>query len=409
MARLGGPQLALGGRRLQRADRVELERPHDALAVGRRDALRCPWRAAHQLGVQRLRPRGRPRPPPARADLRRRRWLEVEVRKRGAQVQAGPPTTIGTAPCAIRPSISACASCANSPALQRASIGRKLRRRCSSRRCSAALAAAGEDFEPGVELHASRTPPPGARRARAGGGRWHGNCGLPHPGRPKRARTSELRLGHRPSIVRSMGVRISAAATTDPARGPGPSKAAQRARRHSTAAGAISPSSSPQGTISPRPSNARGRRRGARPTAARALRRRRRARGRPRIEDGTGRGGLGGGPRRRRAEVSTSRRRRTGRHGRSSGWPTDEPEAIVLLPIRTRSRRMRSWELGDVPVLGGISSARTLDGSRSAVLRERGQADGAVGVASKASISTRRVAGAAPVGPEMTTRPLRGT
>ena len=63
-----------------------------------------------------------------------------------------PPTTIGRAPAASSPSISACASAAYSPALKRTSTGRIETSRCSRRACSAAVATPGEGLEAAVDL-----------------------------------------------------------------------------------------------------------------------------------------------------------------------------------------------------------------------------------------------------------------
>jgi small ligand-binding sensory domain FIST len=66
-------------------------------------------------------------------------------------------------------------------------------------------------------------------------------------------------------------------------------------------------------------------------------------------------------------------------------------------------------ELGDVPVLGGISSARTLDGGAALFCGDEVKADGAVGVAFEGvEIHAAVSQGAAPIGPEMTITAAEG-
>jgi len=92
------------------------------------------------------------------------------------------------------------------------------------------------------------------------------------------------------------------------------------------------------------------------------------------------------------------------------GLPTDEPEAMVLLPDPySFPADAFVAELGDIPILGGISSARTLDGSAALFCGEEVMADGAVGVVfDGVDIHPAVSQGAAPLGPEMTITAAEG-
>jgi small ligand-binding sensory domain FIST len=92
------------------------------------------------------------------------------------------------------------------------------------------------------------------------------------------------------------------------------------------------------------------------------------------------------------------------------GLPTDEPDAIILLPDPySFPADAFVAELGDIPVLGGISSARTLDGGAALFCGDEVKADGAVGVAFEGvDIHAAVSQGAAPIGPEMTITAAEG-
>ena len=86
------------------------------------------------------------------------------------------------------------------------------------------------------------------------------------------------------------------------------------------------------------------------------------------------------------------------------GLPTDDPGAMVLLPDPySFPADAFVAELGNIPVLGGISSARTLDGSAALFCGAEVKPDGAVGVVFEGvDIHAAVSQGAAPIGPEMT-------
>src|SRR4051794_6014637 len=92
------------------------------------------------------------------------------------------------------------------------------------------------------------------------------------------------------------------------------------------------------------------------------------------------------------------------------GLPTDEPDAIILLPDPySFPADAFVAELGDIPILGGISSARTLDGSAALFCGDEVKPDGAVGVAFQGlDIHAAVSQGAAPIGPEMTITAAEG-
>ena len=89
VAGVGGPQLASPPRAARSAGVEQLERAHEPLAVGGRDAGGDRGRAAGQLGVQRLRRRAPRSSPCQRARTSGDRRAQVELGQRGAQVQAG--------------------------------------------------------------------------------------------------------------------------------------------------------------------------------------------------------------------------------------------------------------------------------------------------------------------------------
>jgi small ligand-binding sensory domain FIST len=93
-----------------------------------------------------------------------------------------------------------------------------------------------------------------------------------------------------------------------------------------------------------------------------------------------------------------------------TGMPTERPDAVVLLPDPySFPADAFVEEMGDVPVLGGISSARTLDGSAALFVGNEVKSDGAVGVAfAGVDISAVVSQGANPVGPEMTITAAEG-
>jgi small ligand-binding sensory domain FIST len=86
------------------------------------------------------------------------------------------------------------------------------------------------------------------------------------------------------------------------------------------------------------------------------------------------------------------------------GMPAGNPGAVVLLPDPySFPTDAVVAELGDVPVLGGVSSARTLDGGAALFCGDELKSDGAVGVAFEGVEVRAAVSqGAAPLGPEMT-------
>jgi small ligand-binding sensory domain FIST len=86
------------------------------------------------------------------------------------------------------------------------------------------------------------------------------------------------------------------------------------------------------------------------------------------------------------------------------GMPAGSPGAVVLLPDPySFPTDAVVAELGDVPVLGGVSSARTLDGGAALFCGDEVKSDGAVGVAFEGVEVRAAVSqGAAPLGPEMT-------
>ena len=89
MADRVAPQLrgSLGG--LERADLLELEGAHDAVAVGGVDGLRRPRRPLGQERVQGVRAATLELLVPALAHAGRRRWTQREVGEGGAQVEPG--------------------------------------------------------------------------------------------------------------------------------------------------------------------------------------------------------------------------------------------------------------------------------------------------------------------------------
>jgi len=302
--------------------------------------------------------------------------------KRGAQVQAGPPTTIGTAlrdqavDLGVRQlrELAGAATRVDRKELQEAML---------DRRCSAASAPrAGEDFEPGVELQRVRGQRHGwlAVRAQAVG---DGEAtAVSHPGRAEEGEdVRSLRLGHRPGVSSDM-VSDRLGLSTDPDPRTGAIEAAQRARATLDGRRCDLALVSPQAPSRLARVDARGRRRGARPTAARRLRRRRRARGGREIEDGKRPVAVcGAALDERQRGVFTSRPSKD-RTARPSSGCRREPEAIVLLPDPySFPADAFVAELGDVPVLGGISIARTLDGSAALFCGNEVKPDGAVRVA----------------------------
>jgi small ligand-binding sensory domain FIST len=86
------------------------------------------------------------------------------------------------------------------------------------------------------------------------------------------------------------------------------------------------------------------------------------------------------------------------------GMPASDASAIVLLPDPySFPADAFVAELDDVPVLGGISSARTLDGGAALFHGGEVMSDGAVGVAFHGiEIHAAVSQGAAPIGPELT-------
>jgi small ligand-binding sensory domain FIST len=86
------------------------------------------------------------------------------------------------------------------------------------------------------------------------------------------------------------------------------------------------------------------------------------------------------------------------------GMPATGASAIVLLPDPYSFPSDDAVaELGDVPVLGGVSSARTLDGGAALFCGGEVKSAGAVGVAfTGVDVHAAVSQGAAPIGPEMT-------
>jgi small ligand-binding sensory domain FIST len=92
------------------------------------------------------------------------------------------------------------------------------------------------------------------------------------------------------------------------------------------------------------------------------------------------------------------------------GMPAGGASAIVLLPDPySFPADAVVGEMGDVPVLGGVSSARTLDGGAALFCGDEVKADGAVGVAfAGVDVHAAVSQGAAPIGPEMTVTSAEG-
>ena len=92
------------------------------------------------------------------------------------------------------------------------------------------------------------------------------------------------------------------------------------------------------------------------------------------------------------------------------GMPPEDATAMLLMPDPyTFPADAFVSELGDIPVLGGISSARTLDGGAALFAGEQVMSDGAVGVAFRhVAIRAAVSQGAAPIGPEMTITAAEG-
>jgi small ligand-binding sensory domain FIST len=93
-----------------------------------------------------------------------------------------------------------------------------------------------------------------------------------------------------------------------------------------------------------------------------------------------------------------------------TGMPIDEPDAIVLLPDPySFPADAFVAELGNIPVLGGVSSARTLDGGAALFCGDEVKADGAAGIAFYGiDVHAAVSQGAAPIGPEMTITAAEG-
>ncbi|MDX6658089.1 MAG: hypothetical protein QOH62_2882 [Solirubrobacteraceae bacterium] len=92
------------------------------------------------------------------------------------------------------------------------------------------------------------------------------------------------------------------------------------------------------------------------------------------------------------------------------GMPPGDPGAVVLLPDPySFPADAVVAELGDVPVLGGISSARTLDGGAALFFGDEVKSEGAVGVSFEGvEIRAAVSQGAKPLGPEMTITAAEG-
>ena len=92
------------------------------------------------------------------------------------------------------------------------------------------------------------------------------------------------------------------------------------------------------------------------------------------------------------------------------GLPGEGADAMVLLPDPySFPADAFVAEMGRTPVLGGISSARTLDGSAALFCGDEVMGDGAVGVAFEGVRVHAAVSqGAAPIGPEMTITAAEG-
>jgi small ligand-binding sensory domain FIST len=93
-----------------------------------------------------------------------------------------------------------------------------------------------------------------------------------------------------------------------------------------------------------------------------------------------------------------------------AGMPAGDASAIVLLPDPySFPADAVVAEMGDVPVLGGVSSARTLDGGAALFCGDEVKSDGAVGVAfTGVDVHAAVSQGAAPIGPEMTVTSAEG-
>ena len=91
------------------------------------------------------------------------------------------------------------------------------------------------------------------------------------------------------------------------------------------------------------------------------------------------------------------------------GMPTETPDAVVLLPDPYSFPADAFVAELDIPVLGGISSARTLDGSAALFCGDEVKPDGAVAVAFYGvDVHAAVSQGAAPIGPEMTITAAEG-
>lgn len=93
-----------------------------------------------------------------------------------------------------------------------------------------------------------------------------------------------------------------------------------------------------------------------------------------------------------------------------AGVSPERPDALVLLPDPySFPADAFVAEFADVPVLGGISSARTLDGSAALFCGGEVKSDGAVAVAFHGvDVHAAVSQGAAPIGPEMTITAAEG-
>jgi small ligand-binding sensory domain FIST len=93
-----------------------------------------------------------------------------------------------------------------------------------------------------------------------------------------------------------------------------------------------------------------------------------------------------------------------------TGLPAGDPTGVVLLPDPySFPADAVVAEMGPIPVLGGVSSARTLDGGAALFCGEEVKSEGAVGVAFEGVDVRAAVSqGAAPVGPEMTITAAEG-
>src|SRR4051794_12918650 len=122
---------------------------------------------------------------------------------------------MGRAPAASSPSISACASCAYSPALKRASTGRIETSRCSRRACSAVAGTPVSVSRPRYTCRASAETATGrSPRARSRSARASASAVLPMPVGPKIATTRAPACTMARSIVAMVSVRIGCGLST---------------------------------------------------------------------------------------------------------------------------------------------------------------------------------------------------